>query len=131
MGASGDLAKKKTYPTLYNLYAHGYFPEKIRIVGYARSKLTKEELVSSLGKYIKATTGTSYFSRFSYCDGCAREYTLSCCTSCLRLAKEYTMVMRMVWVLCRRGYEGESIQISDEDEMGVMHPRRPRREYTE
>lgn len=58
MGASGDLAKKKTYPTLHSLYIHGFFPDKIRIVGYARSKLTKEELVSSLCKYIKATTGT-------------------------------------------------------------------------
>mmetsp|Transcript_45217 Transcript_45217/g.102383 ORF Transcript_45217/g.102383 Transcript_45217/m.102383 type:complete len:518 (-) Transcript_45217:42-1595(-) len=37
LGASGDLAKKKTYPALYDLFVHKYLPAQVRIVGYARS----------------------------------------------------------------------------------------------
>lgn len=36
VGASGDLAKKKTYPSLFELFNYGLVPEKINIVGYAR-----------------------------------------------------------------------------------------------
>ena len=34
IGASGDLAKKKTYPALFGLFHRGMLPEKVRIVGY-------------------------------------------------------------------------------------------------
>jgi len=44
MGASGDLAKKKIYPTLWGLYRDGLLPSSTYIVGYARSKLTVEEI---------------------------------------------------------------------------------------
>eukprot|EP00898_Chlorokybus_atmophyticus_P001026 jgi/Chlat1/1924/Chrsp153S02237 len=43
-GASGDLAKKKTYPALFALYKTGRLPSNTQIVGYARSQLTDEEL---------------------------------------------------------------------------------------
>eukprot|EP00948_MAST-09A_sp_MAST-9A-sp1_P000183 g183.t1 len=36
-GASGDLAKKKTYPALFSLYCAGLLPSNFNIVGYARS----------------------------------------------------------------------------------------------
>ena len=36
-GASGDLAKKKVLPALYNLAREGLLPEKTAIVGYAFS----------------------------------------------------------------------------------------------
>ena len=42
-GASGDLAKKKTYPALFSLYVHKLLPEKTTIVGYARSKLSQAD----------------------------------------------------------------------------------------
>ncbi|POY69981.1 putative Glucose-6-phosphate dehydrogenase (NADP(+)) [Rhodotorula taiwanensis] len=41
-GASGDLAKKKTFPALFGLYQNGFLPEGIRIIGYARSKMDKD-----------------------------------------------------------------------------------------
>src|SRR6056297_2838943 len=44
IGASGDLAKKKTYPSLFDLYSHGYLPEHVVIMGYARSHKTNAEL---------------------------------------------------------------------------------------
>lgn len=37
IGASGDLAKKKTYPALFNLFELDLLPKYTRIVGYARS----------------------------------------------------------------------------------------------
>ncbi|KAJ9110265.1 hypothetical protein QFC19_001668 [Naganishia cerealis] len=43
LGASGDLAKKKTFPALFGLYKEGYLPEDLHIIGYARSKLNEEE----------------------------------------------------------------------------------------
>ena len=37
VGASGDLAKKKTYPALLDLFAHGHLPLHCNIIGVARS----------------------------------------------------------------------------------------------
>jgi glucose-6-phosphate 1-dehydrogenase len=37
VGASGDLARKKTYPSLYELYQHGLLPPETVIWGYART----------------------------------------------------------------------------------------------
>lgn len=37
LGASGDLAKKKTFPALFALYSQGYLPKDVHIVGYART----------------------------------------------------------------------------------------------
>lgn len=42
-GASGDLAKKKTFPALFGLFRQGQLPASVRIFGYARSKLSQEE----------------------------------------------------------------------------------------
>lgn len=40
LGASGDLAKKKIYPTLWALYRDDLLPKKTKFVGYARSNIT-------------------------------------------------------------------------------------------
>ncbi|KAF0697676.1 Aste57867_11647 [Aphanomyces stellatus] len=53
IGASGDLAKKKTYPSLFELYTHGYLPEHTTICGYARSRKTDEEFRTFIGGYLK------------------------------------------------------------------------------
>jgi glucose-6-phosphate 1-dehydrogenase len=37
LGASGDLAKKKTYPSLFKLYLSGYLPSRCKVIGFARS----------------------------------------------------------------------------------------------
>lgn len=37
-GASGDLAKRKLIPSLYNLMAKGYLPEDFSVLGVARSE---------------------------------------------------------------------------------------------
>lgn len=44
VGASGDLAKKKTYPALYALWKEGLLPASTVIWGFARSAKTNEAL---------------------------------------------------------------------------------------
>lgn len=52
-GASGDLAKKKTFPALFGLYREGQLPSSVNIIGYARSKLTTEELRERIVEHLK------------------------------------------------------------------------------
>ncbi|KAG1907168.1 glucose-6-phosphate 1-dehydrogenase [Suillus fuscotomentosus] len=52
-GASGDLAKKKTYPALFGLYRNGYLPKDVHIIGYARTKMDEEEYHKRTTSYIK------------------------------------------------------------------------------
>ena len=42
LGASGDLSKKKIYPTLWRLFRDGLLPQRTLFVGYARSNVTVE-----------------------------------------------------------------------------------------
>ncbi|KAK4798593.1 hypothetical protein SAY86_030919 [Trapa natans] len=53
LGASGDLAKKKTFPALFNLYRQGFLPsDEVHIFGYARTKISDDELRSRLHGYL-------------------------------------------------------------------------------
>lgn len=62
LGASGDLAKKKTFPALFQLFCDGLLPPQINIVGYARTKQADVE------KW-KHETLAKNFTRVSEC-GC-------------------------------------------------------------
>ncbi|AIG64981.1 glucose-6-phosphate dehydrogenase [Weissella tructae] len=42
-GGTGDLAKRKLYPSVYNLYKKGFLQEHFAVVGAARQDLTTEE----------------------------------------------------------------------------------------
>ncbi|CAK7349126.1 unnamed protein product [Dovyalis caffra] len=44
VGASGDLAKKKIFPALFALFYEDWLPKNFTVFGYARTKLTDEEL---------------------------------------------------------------------------------------
>ena len=48
VGASGDLAKKKTYPSLFELWQAKLLPANTRIMGFARTKKTHDELRAHL-----------------------------------------------------------------------------------
>ncbi|CAN8074664.1 unnamed protein product [Agarophyton chilense] len=52
IGASGDLAKKKTYPSLFALYRFHYLPDDFTIVGYARSEKSDEDFRASIKSYL-------------------------------------------------------------------------------
>eukprot|EP00808_Paulinella_micropora_P001123 g40784.t1 len=43
VGASGDLAKKKTFPALFSLFYHGLLPPHFQIVGFARRDMGNQE----------------------------------------------------------------------------------------
>ncbi|KAJ7590927.1 glucose-6-phosphate 1-dehydrogenase [Mycena floridula] len=53
LGASGDLAKKKTLPALFGLYRQGFLPRDVKIVGYARTKMDLAEFHKRATSYIK------------------------------------------------------------------------------
>ncbi|XP_059661248.1 glucose-6-phosphate 1-dehydrogenase, chloroplastic-like isoform X2 [Cornus florida] len=44
VGASGDLAKKKIFPALFAIFYEDCLPENFTIFGYARTKMSDEEL---------------------------------------------------------------------------------------
>lgn len=52
-GASGDLAKKKTFPALFGLFREGYLDPSTKIFGYARSHLTVNDLRDKFTPYLK------------------------------------------------------------------------------
>lgn len=64
VGASGDLAKKKTYPSLLALYAQDLLPQDALIWGYARSQKTHEELREQLKPYLLKGTEESVVDSF-------------------------------------------------------------------
>jgi glucose-6-phosphate 1-dehydrogenase len=43
IGASGDLAKKKTFPAIFSLFYHDLLPEDFVLYGFARSEMTDED----------------------------------------------------------------------------------------
>lgn len=43
LGASGDLAKKKTFPAIFSLYYHDLLPKEFIMVGFARSEMSDAE----------------------------------------------------------------------------------------
>lgn len=55
-GASGDLAKKKTFPALFGLFREGYLSSSTKIYGFARSKLTLDELKDRIRPNLKTPT---------------------------------------------------------------------------
>eukprot|EP00049_Salpingoeca_infusionum_P007147 m.116164 g.116164 ORF g.116164 m.116164 type:complete len:739 (-) comp13597_c3_seq1:346-2562(-) len=71
LGASGDLAKKKIYPVLWNLYAKSRIPRSTLFIGYARSQMSHDDLVKRLKPYLKAQAGEEALLD-SFCD--ALEY---------------------------------------------------------
>lgn len=53
LGASGDLAKKKTFPALFGLHRNNYLPNDCQIVGYARTKMDHDEFIKRVKSNIK------------------------------------------------------------------------------
>lgn len=56
VGASGDLAKKKTYPSLFDLFRHNFLPGHTTICGYARSSKTDEQFREHIKPFLKSGT---------------------------------------------------------------------------
>ena len=57
VGASGDLAKKKTYPSLFDLYRRSFLPKNSTLIcGYARSQKSDEDFRQHLLPFLKGGT---------------------------------------------------------------------------
>lgn len=72
IGASGDLAKKKTYPSLFALYKSNYLPEHFTICGYARSKKADEDFRETIRSFLPQDDPqlvTRFLSRCVYRSG--------------------------------------------------------------
>lgn len=52
-GASGDLAKKKTFPALFGLYCQGELPESVKIIGYARLSMDHDKFADRVKEHLK------------------------------------------------------------------------------
>ncbi|KAK3404313.1 hypothetical protein EUGRSUZ_K00618 [Eucalyptus grandis] len=50
VGASGDLAKKKIFPAIFALFYEDCLPKNFTVFGYARTKMTDEELRTMISK---------------------------------------------------------------------------------
>jgi len=53
VGASGDLAKKKTYPSLFALFKDKLLPSNTKLWGYARSKSTDADFRNKIRPYLE------------------------------------------------------------------------------
>ncbi|KAL8529415.1 hypothetical protein ACS0TY_006735 [Phlomoides rotata] len=66
LGASGDLAKKKTFPALFNLYRQGFLQSnEVHIFGYARTKISDDDLRDRIKGYLPhGKDGTQHVTDF-------------------------------------------------------------------
>ena len=59
MGASGDLAKKKTFPALYKLFQQNLLPPRTRIFGFARTAMHIDAFHARMREYLAPKTDCS------------------------------------------------------------------------
>src|ERR1700758_5617552 len=52
-GASGDLAKRKVIPAMYDLEQHNSLGERYAIIGFARTQMTDESFRNTIGEAAK------------------------------------------------------------------------------
>src|SRR5262245_60541204 len=57
-GASGDLTKRKLIPALYNLALEKRLPERMAVVGYARSEMSDEAFREKMRDAVKEFSRT-------------------------------------------------------------------------
>lgn len=64
-GATGELAKQQTYPSLFSLFCAGFLPKSVIICGYSRAQRTDDEFRDSIEKHLKgeAEAVQSFLSR--------------------------------------------------------------------
>ncbi|XP_065509271.1 glucose-6-phosphate 1-dehydrogenase, partial [Caloenas nicobarica] len=74
LGASGDLARKKIYPTLWWLFRDGLLPDVTHVTGFARTPLSVTELRERCHPHLKVSPGEEellgrFFERQSFVQG--------------------------------------------------------------
>ncbi|MBO0603125.1 glucose-6-phosphate dehydrogenase [Sporosarcina sp. E16_3] len=74
-GATGDLAKRKLFPALYNLFLDGKLPDSFSIIGLGRNyfpdDIFQSKVESALREYSRSTVQTTglneFLAKFRYC----------------------------------------------------------------
>src|ERR1700749_2687118 len=51
-GASGDLARRKLLPALFELFVHQCLAPRFRLVGFARTQMSDEDFRKSAGEFL-------------------------------------------------------------------------------
>ncbi len=73
LGASGDLAKKKTFPALLDLYSNGYLPRHCVVMAYARSDMSNDSFREYISSVLKGKAApevvTMFVLQIYYCRG--------------------------------------------------------------
>ena len=67
LGASGDLAFKKTFPSIYNLYIHARLPTPFRIIGFARTKMDRSQFIARISLNFKHGTNEQKKGFLDHC----------------------------------------------------------------
>ncbi len=62
-GASGDLARRKLIPALYNLYRGNHLPEKFLVLGASRTELNDETFREKMHENLQASKNETYQER--------------------------------------------------------------------
>lgn len=70
-GATGDLANRKLFPSLYQLYVKGQISEHFAVIGVARRTLTNEQFQDNVKNSVKGASGQKdqidqFISHFYY-----------------------------------------------------------------
>jgi glucose-6-phosphate 1-dehydrogenase len=71
-GASGDLAKRKIYPAIFDVFRSGGLPKYWRVIGYARSHMSIEDLQKHVKPFLgehKEQQLQEFFNHCSYISG--------------------------------------------------------------
>ena len=74
VGASGDLAFKKTFPAIFSLWRQGLLPRDVDVVGYARSALTRAAFTTKISSKFDLSRSSeaekqAFLERCSYTHG--------------------------------------------------------------
>jgi glucose-6-phosphate 1-dehydrogenase len=56
-GASGDLAKRKLIPALYQLQAAGYLPDRYAVIGFSRTPMSDEQYREAMREELQRRAG--------------------------------------------------------------------------
>ena len=65
VGASGDLAKKKTFPSLLRLYCDNFLPEDTIIWGFARTSMAHYDLRDEIRPFLEMSNKASFADVFT------------------------------------------------------------------
>ena len=76
-GATGDLAQKMLYPSLYFLDAEGHLPVELVVGGFSHTELsaadfaalTRKAVMEQTGKAFAEDAWTRFSARLRYCKG--------------------------------------------------------------